>query len=156
MDSFSGPFMGIDLGTKRVGVSLSDPNGRIALRYGALDGANEASLLNELARIAEEEDVCAFVLGHPKNMNGTIGPKAEWAEAFRIKLEARTSLPVNLWDERLTSVQAERTLLAGRTGADGRIRKKKGPKSHVDQIAAVLILQSFLDRRVLDAGEDRA
>ncbi len=155
MSAHTGPLLGIDLGTKRVGISLSDPEGRIALRYGVLDGTDESALLGRLAGIAEEESVCEFVIGHPKNMDGSHGEKAEWVEAFRVKLVARVSLPVHLWDERLTSVQAERTLLASRTGANGRIRKKKGPKSDVDQIAAVLILQSFLDRRASEAREDR-
>jgi putative Holliday junction resolvase len=96
--------------------------------------------LAELCRIARENDVRAFVVGHPVNMSGEAGPQAHLVEAFATKLQARSKLPVTLWDERLTTVEADEILRARGASLEKR-------KELIDQVSAVLILQSYLDAR---------
>ncbi len=130
--------MAVDYGDAHTGVALSDPTGLLAGKVTAVHSRREDVVLAELARIAEEEGVAEIVLGLPKNMDGTEGPRAELYRSFAGKLEAETGLPVQLWDERRTTVDAHRILLEA--GKDGRKRKKM-----VDGVAASLILEGYLD-----------
>ena len=134
--------MGLDFGSKTVGVSVSDPLGVTAQGVEIIRRTSENKLRQTLARIealAREYEVETFVLGFPKNMNNTIGDRAEKSLAFKETLERRTGIPVVMWDERLTTVAAHRIMLEGDLS-----RKKR--KGKVDKIAAVLILQGYLDR----------
>ncbi|MBP5684029.1 MAG: Holliday junction resolvase RuvX [Bacilli bacterium] len=132
-------YMGLDLGTKTLGISLS--NGIIASVYGTLRHDEEYDrIANEVAILANEKKVDIIVLGFPKNMNNTIGERAEITLEFKKKLEELTKLPVELEDERLTSKVANDVLISADTS-----RKKR--KERVDGMASVIILQSYLDRK---------
>ena len=132
-------YMGLDLGTKTLGISLS--NGVIASVYGTLRHDEEYDrIANEVKDLAIEKKVDVIVLGFPKNMNNTIGERAEITLEFKKKLEELTNLPVELEDERLTSVVANNVLINADTS-----RKKR--KEREDGMASVIILQSYLDRK---------
>lgn len=133
--------MGLDLGTKTVGVAISDPLLLTAQPVETITRKEENKLRQTLARIEaliEENGVEKIVLGYPKNMNDTIGPRAQFSEEFKEKLERRTGLEVVLWDERLTTVAADEVLMESGVRRENR-------KKYVDQIAAVFILQEYLD-----------
>ncbi|MCD7764326.1 MAG: Holliday junction resolvase RuvX [Lachnospiraceae bacterium] len=134
--------MGLDYGSKTVGVAVSDPLGLTAQGVEIIRRTQENKLRRTLARIEElaaQYEVTEIVLGYPKNMNNTIGERAEKSLAFREMLMRRTGLPVVMWDERLTTVAANRTLME--TGV-----RREHRKEYVDMIAAVYILQGYLDR----------
>lgn len=134
--------MGLDFGSKTVGVAVSDGLGMTAQGVEIIRRESESKLRRTLARIQElieEYSVTKIVLGFPKNMNNTVGDRGEKSLAFRETLEKRTGLPVEMWDERMTTVSANRTLM------EAKVRREKR-KDYVDQIAAVYILQGYLDR----------
>ena len=133
--------LGLDYGSKTVGVAVSDPLGITAQGVETICRKEENKLRRTCARI--EELVCEYeaeklVLGLPKHMNGDIGERAEQTIKFKEMLERRTGLPVEMWDERLSSVSAERVLIENRVRREDR-------KKYIDKIAAVFILQSYLD-----------
>lgn len=133
--------MGLDYGSKTVGVAVSDLLGITAQGVETIERKEENKLRKTLARIeelAKEYNVEKIVLGFPKNMNNTIGERAEKSLEFKEMLERRTGLPVMLWDERLTTISAERTLM------ESGVRREER-KKYVDKIAAVFILQGYLD-----------
>ena len=142
--------MGLDFGSKTVGVAVSDPLGITAQGVEIVRRKSPNKLRQTLARIEElivEYEVGEIVLGLPKNMNATEGVRAELTAEFKEKLERRTGLPVHMWDERLTTVAADRTMM------EAGIRRENR-KEYVDMIAATLILQGYLDRRSMDNGSD--
>lgn len=133
-------WMGLDVGEKTIGIAVSDELGWTAQ---GVETIKRQSREKDLARIQElvaHYQVGGFVVGLPKNMNGTIGPRAEMCQAFGKLLEERTSLPVHMWDERLTTMAAERMLIS----ADVSRQKRK---TVIDKMAATLILQGFLDAK---------
>ena len=133
--------MGLDLGSKTVGVAISDSLLITAQPVETITRKEENKLRQTLARIEElieKNDVERIVLGYPKNMNDTIGDRARFSEEFKDKLERRTGLEVILWDERLTTVAADEALIESGVRRENR-------KKYVDQIAAVFILQEYLD-----------
>ena len=133
--------MGLDYGSKTVGVAVSDALGMAAQAVETICRKDENKLRKTCARIEEligEYKVEKIVLGLPKHMNNDIGERAQKAVAFGEMLQRRTGLEVVMWDERLTTVEAERTLM------ENRIRREDR-KKYVDQVAAVLILQGYLD-----------
>jgi len=133
--------MGLDFGSKTVGVAISDALCITAQGTEIIRREQESKLRKTLSRIEElvnDFGVEKIVLGFPKNMNGTLGPRAEKTTAFKEMLERRTGLNVILWDERLTTVESNRTMM------EAGIRRENR-KQYVDQIAAVLILQGYLD-----------
>lgn len=135
--------MGLDFGSKTVGVAISDPLLITAQGIEIIRRKEENKLRQTLARIEElilEYGVEEIVLGQPKHMNGTEGVRVELTAEFREKLERRTGLPVALWDERLTTVEADKLMMEAGVRRENR-------KEHVDKIAATLILQGYLDRR---------
>lgn len=135
--------MGLDYGTKTVGVALSDELLLTAQPYETIVREKVNKLRKTLARIEEiiaEMDVKEIVLGYPKNMNNTIGERAAATDEFREMLERRTGLPVILVDERLTTVEADRILDETGVAFSGR-------KEHIDKMAAAIILQTYLDGR---------
>ena len=134
--------MGLDYGSKTVGVALSDPLLLTAQGLEIIRREREDKLRQTLARIDAirmEYGVDRIVLGYPKNMNNTEGVRCEKTRALKEMLEKRTGLPVVLWDERLTTVEADRVMM------EGRIRRENR-KEYVDKLAAVFILQSYLDK----------
>ena len=135
--------MGLDYGSKTVGVAISDPLGYTAQGIEIIRREKETKLRQTLARIEaliKENEVDSIVLGFPKNMNNTIGDRAEKSLEFKEMLEKRTGLSVVMWDERLTTVEANRTLM------EGKVRREDRSK-YVDMLAAVYILQGYLDSK---------
>ena len=133
--------MGLDYGSKTVGVAISDALGITAQGIETIERKEENKLRKTLARIEElvkEYEVEKIVLGFPKNMNNTIGERAEKSLELKAMLERRIGIPVIMWDERLTTVEAERTLIESNVRRENR-------KKYVDKIAAVFILQGYLD-----------
>ncbi len=133
--------MGLDFGSKTVGVAISDPLLITAQGIEIIRRKDENKLRRTLARIEElivEYEVSKIVLGLPKNMNDTIGERAQLSLEFKDKLERRTGLPVEMWDERLTTVAADRVMI------EAGIRRENR-REYVDKIAAVFILQGYLD-----------
>lgn len=135
--------MGLDFGSKTVGVAISDPLLITAQGIEIIRRKDENKLRQTLARIealAAEYEVEKIVLGLPKNMNDTMGERANLTLEFKEKLERRTGLPVVMWDERLTTVAADRAMM------EAGIRRENR-KEYVDKIAACFILQGYLDSR---------
>ncbi|WAT25215.1 Holliday junction resolvase RuvX [Aerococcus urinaeequi] len=133
-------YMGLDVGSKTVGVAVSDPFGWTAqgVEIIPIDEELEEFGLDRLGELIAEYKVEALVLGLPKNMNNSIGPRAEASQKYGQLVIDRFDLPVFYQDERLTTVQAERMLIANDAS-----RKKR--KKVIDKLAAVLILQNYLD-----------
>ncbi len=135
--------MGLDFGSKTVGVAISDALLITAQGIEIIRRKEENKLRQTLARIEElivEYEVEEIVLGMPKNMNATEGERVALTMEFKEKLERRTGLPVHMWDERLTTVAADKTMM------EAGIRREKR-RDYVDMIAAALILQGYLDLR---------
>lgn len=135
--------MGLDFGSKTVGVAISDPLLVTAQGIEIIRRKEENKLRQTLSRIEElirEYEVSEIVLGLPKNMNDTLGERAELTLEFRDKLERRTGLPVHMWDERLTTMAADKAMM------EAGIRRENR-KDYVDKIAAVFILQGYLGLR---------
>ncbi|EFC98876.1 RNAse H domain protein, YqgF family [Hungatella hathewayi DSM 13479] len=133
--------MGLDYGSKTVGVAVSDSLGLTAQALETITREDENKLRKTCARIEElirEYEIETIVLGYPKNMNNTLGDRVEKTESFKAMLERRTGLPVVLWDERLTTVQSERILQESGVRRENR-------KAVIDKVAAGLILQGYLD-----------
>ena len=133
--------LGLDYGSKTVGVAVSDALGFTAQGVEIIRRKSENKMRQTLARIEEliaQYQVEEIVLGLPKNMNNTLGDRAEKSLELKETLERRTGLPVVMWDERLTTVSANRVLME--TGV-----RRENRKEHVDEIAAVFILQGYLD-----------
>ena len=133
--------IGLDFGSKTTGVAVSDPFGWTAQGVEIIRRKEENKLRKTLARIEElvkEYGASRIVLGLPKNMNNSLGDRAEKSLAFKEMLERRTGLPVVMWDERLTTVAADRTMMEAGIRSEHR-------REYVDEIAAVFILQNYLD-----------
>ena len=142
--------MGLDYGSVTVGVAISDELLYTAQGIEVIRRKQENKLSQTLARIEkliEEYKVERIVLGYPKNMNNTVGDRAQKSEELKAALERRTGLPVELWDERLTTVAAERVLMESGVRREHR-------KESVDQIAAAMILQGYLDHLSMTKKED--
>ena len=133
--------MGLDLGSKTVGVAVSDPLLNVAREVEIIRRKEENKLRQTLARIEElivEYEIGEIVLGLPLNLDGTEGERAELSREFKDKLERRTGLPVHMWDERLTTVEAIEIM-----DADG--IKPKDREKYVDMIAARVILEGYME-----------
>lgn len=129
--------MAIDYGDARTGVALSDPTGFLAGQTFLIKSRKQEVVLEELAALVQRQGAQELVMGYPRNMDGTLGPRAEKYAAFARRLEEATGLPVALWDERRTTVDAHRILFDA--GKNGKKRKKT-----VDAVAASLILEGYL------------
>ncbi len=143
--------MGLDFGSKTVGVAVSDPLGITAQGVEIIRRKSANKLRQTLARIEElikEYDVDELVLGLPKNMNGTEGERCERTREFKEMLEKRIGLPVAFWDERLTTVAADRAMVEKGMGRYER-------KEYVDEIAAIFILQGYMDAKKLSASTEQ-
>ena len=134
--------LGLDYGSKRVGVALSDELQMIAQPLEFILAKPFDEFLKRLKELLTSQNVETIVVGMPRNMNGTYGPAAESAKSFANKIGAEVSQPIRTWDERLTSVEANRILIAGN------VRRGKR-KEKLDKMAAAILLQSFLDAQSL-------
>ena len=142
--------LGLDYGTKTVGVAVSDPLEITAQPLETIERKSAGKLRQTLARIeaiieeygaaGQQEKIEKIVLGYPKNMNNTEGDRSEATVSFKNDLERRTGLEVVLWDERLTTVEAERILM------DSGVRRENR-KTYIDKMAAAVILQNYLDSK---------
>lgn len=141
-------YLGLDLGSKTLGISISDTTNTIASVYTTLrfNEDNNLDTLDELKKIIKENNITTLVLGLPKNMNNTLGPRALITLEYKEKLEQELNIEVILYDERLTSVISNNVLI------DADISRKKRKKK-VDGMAAVIILQGYLDRRNNEYGK---
>ena len=134
-------YLGLDLGSRTLGIAVSDATGLIASTYKTIRHNEEYDrLLDEVKQLVDELKIGAIVLGFPKNMNNTIGPKGELSLDFKEKLEKIINIPVVLQDERLSTKSALDTLIKGNVS-------RKDRKKVVDSVAATIILQTYLDRR---------
>ena len=134
-------YLGLDLGSRTLGVAVSDATGMIASNYKVIRHEEDYDkLLLEVKNLVDELNIDTVVLGFPKNMNNTVGPKGELSLEFQKKLEGVLSVPVVLQDERLTTKSAHDMLIEGNVS-------RKNRKKVVDSVAAAIILQSYLDRR---------
>lgn len=144
--------LGLDLGTKTIGLAVSDELGITAQGLPTLERRGPRKDLEALAERVAEYAIDRFVIGLPLNMDGSEGPRSDFTRKFGTALEQHTSLPVIYWDERLTSVAAHRSL--SEMGASAKKRKQV-----IDQVAAVLILQGWLDSQgpvQSERGDDSA
>ncbi|MEH7482621.1 Holliday junction resolvase RuvX [Neobacillus drentensis] len=134
--------LGLDVGTKTVGVALSDEFGWTAQGLTTLKINEEKNVFGfeEIGQLIKEYQVDTVVIGLPKNMNGTIGPRAEASMQYAREIESKFAVPTVLWDERLTTMAAERVLLEADVS-----RKKR--KKVIDKMAAMIILQGYLDSK---------
>lgn len=138
--------LGLDVGTKTIGVAVSDPFGSMALGVTTVQRRDLARDLAELADLVAVYNASRLVVGYPRNMDGSIGEQARYVDRFVESLRAAIALPVELVDERLTTRQANRAML------DLQVKAKRR-KELIDQQAAALILQTYLDRRARAARE---
>lgn len=130
--------LGLDYGDRRIGAAVSDAFGWTAQGLETIERRRDGGEMERILELVKNYEVEEIVVGLPKNMNGSIGPRGEICQAFAGELREATNLPVHLWDERLSTVAAERLLIEG----DVSRKKRKGV---VDKMAAVLILQNYLD-----------
>jgi putative Holliday junction resolvase len=134
----SGRILALDVGKKRIGLALSDPLGITAQGLPTLQRTTIREDLTALADLVQEREVRLLLVGHPLNMSGTEGRQAVYTKEFADRLHARTNVEVRYWDERLTSVEAGRVLRSSGISIEKRAKA-------VDRLAAVLLLESFLD-----------
>jgi len=132
--------MGLDVGDKRIGIALSDEGFVIASPEETLERRGNRKDIAHLLDLAQREDVSEILVGMPLSLNGSEGPQAQKVGRFIEALRAETDIPVTTWDERLTTVSAERALLEGDVS---RAKRKKT----IDRVAAALILQGYLDSK---------
>jgi putative Holliday junction resolvase len=155
--------LGLDVGDKRTGVAVSDPQGILATPLTVLASEDEDALINEILKLAEQYEVERIVVGLPYSLDGHLGEQAEKAISFSEKL-SHHGLDIQLWDERLSTKGAERLKTeAGGKGSKLRPGAKRGAKNHgfsakagIDAIAAAYILQGFLDSLTAYSGTERA
>ena len=130
--------LALDQGTKRIGVAVSDETRTIAQPLEYIPAEPFADFLARLKQLLAEKEIDLILLGLPRNMDGSYGPAAQKVEAFAAALKTAVTIPVKLWDERLTSTMANRVLIQGNVRRDRR-------KEKVDKMAAAILLQSYLD-----------
>ncbi len=128
--------LGLDVGERRIGVAISTPEGGLAIPYRIIEAQDEHADAQAIADLARSEHASLVIIGHPISMDGTVGPQARRIEAFAKTLQETSGLRVELSDERLSTAQARRSLSPA--------RKRQTP---VDDLAASIILQSYLDRQ---------
>ena len=137
--------MGLDVGNKRIGVALSDSGGVIGSPLTVISVPDVDSVQNDIIKLACEYDVGCIVVGLPRSMDGSLGQQARSTQKFIDMLARRSSIPIESWDERLSTVAAERAMV------EGGVKKKKRQQRR-DAVAAVLILQGYLDRKRFDSS----
>ncbi len=133
-------YLGLDLGSKTCGIAISDRTGLIATSLEVIRYSDYDELINKLNNIVISRNVDAFVLGNPKNLDGSLSKRSEITLEFKDLLLKKFNMEVIMQDERLSTVEAERMLISNNT-------KRKNRKQVIDKIAATIILQSYLDRR---------
>ena len=138
MTSTAGRILGLDLGSRRIGLAISDGLGLTAQGLDTLERRNKRTDLAILGKLIRERGITEIQMGNPLNMRGDAGRQSGWVEEFAVALRKHTGLPVRLWDERLTTVEASRVLRESGIGIEKRA-------AAVDRLSAVILLQSYLD-----------
>lgn len=138
--------LGLDVGTVRIGVALSDPLGIAAQPFEVID-RRKANALTRIAEIVSENGVERIIVGRPLRLSGEAGLAAQAVDLFVLELAAKVKVPIDLWDERLSTAQAERAMIEG--GA-----RRETRRQNIDKVAAALILQSYLDATGTPAEEE--
>ncbi len=139
-------YLGLDVGERRIGVAVSDPNGRVAVPLKVITRSGRHADFDVVAATARSEAAEALVLGLPLSMDGSVGAQARSVQTFGDTLARETGLPIEYWDERLSTVQVERRLSSSRRG-DRRHPTRHRERELVDALAASVVLQAFLDSR---------
>jgi putative Holliday junction resolvase len=137
--------IGLDVGEARIGVAVSDPAGILAFARKVLSRRPETQALEAIAQLVEEEEAQAIIVGLPRSLSGGLHGQAALVQAFAELLRKHVPVPIHLWDERLSTVAAEREMRSA--GA-----KRERRKTMIDAVAAAIILQSYLDAQRLQAG----
>lgn len=132
--------LGLDVGDARIGVAISDPNGQVAIPLMTMQRRSAETSIAAIAALAGKEEVGALIVGFPLSLNGAVGPQAQRVQEFARRLQAAVAVPVELWDERFSSVQADELLRRDRP------RSRKG-RAEQDSLAAAIILQGYLDSK---------
>lgn len=135
-----GRILAVDYGTVRIGLAISDPNAFLAQSLDVLRRKSDDDAIEQIALVVREREISEVVVGLPLNMNGSVGEKAQTCRQFALQLEERIRIPVQLFDERLTTVAAQRSLI------EQDVRRSKR-KQVVDAVAATVLLQTYLDFR---------
>ena len=146
MNSTPGRILALDLGSRRIGLAISDGLGLTAQGLDTLERRNKRTDLAILGKLIRERGITEILMGNPLNMRGDAGRQSGWVEEFAVALRKHTGLPVRLWDERLTTLAAYRALREGG-------QKTRDSRGFVDQVAAQMILQGYLDG--LQTARDR-
>lgn len=142
----SGRILGLDVGERRIGVAVTDPDRRFALPLHSIDGRDQRAAIREIAALAKDDEVSELVVGLPLSLSGESGKQAEKSTDFARELEAQLGLPVHLWDERLSTQEAIRRVAEERPqGRERRGRTQRRPEADTDALAASIILQAYLD-----------
>ncbi len=139
--------MGIDFGEKRLGISMSDPGGVVAGSPSVIEASTPEEAAARIKELAEQEGIAEIVVGYPVSLRGVAGPQAAKVTRFAALLSQSCGTAVALWDERYSTVEAQRLLLSSS-------KKVRSQKEKRDAIAAMLILQSYLDRKSADRRPD--
>jgi putative Holliday junction resolvase len=151
--SVAGPVLSLDFGTRRIGLAVSDRDGRIAFPAGCLESQGKDKDLQALCALVEKREITRIVVGLPIHLDGRAGPEADAARAFARDVAEATGLPVEMLDERWTTLEAERALreLGKRGGATRAANRRR--RGNVDAVAATILLRSYLERhRMGDAS----
>ncbi len=135
-----GRILGLDPGTRRVGLAVSDPDRRVAVGLETFEAGPGRNFVDHLRALLRAYDVVRIVVGHPRTLRGEVGDAARRSEALARRLRRELGVSVDLWDERLTTAQGERVL-----------RGERAPRGARDRLAAILILQNYLDRHGAEA-----
>ena len=144
--------LGLDVGERRIGIAISTPEGGLAVPLRVLERSDESADLHAIVELAVAENATTIVVGHPLSLDGSRGAQARSVEAFARSLAETSGLAVELTDERLTSAQAKRTVT--KRGRNQSSRSQRARRAPVDDLAAAIILQAYLDRRRLAAAPD--
>lgn len=140
-----GRILGLDFGEKRIGLAVSDPTALLVVDSWVLERQGEAADLDSLAKLGQERQVERIVVGLPRSLEGGLGPQAQLTLDFVQRLAQATGLPVDTWDERLSTVAAERAM------REAGVRRERRRQQR-DAVAAALLLQSYLDRSILPSA----
>jgi putative Holliday junction resolvase len=139
--------LALDVGERRIGVAISTPEGRLAVPLRVLARRSDDTDVRTIVELARSEGAAAFVVGDPLSLDGSAGRQARGVRSFAQRVAEVSGLPLELWDERLTSVQAERSVVGPRKPAARGAKRRRAP---ADDVAAAIILQSYLDRHRSD------
>lgn len=139
--------LSLDVGERRIGVAAADEEARVAVPLTVVERREPSADLEAVVRLVQEQSAATVVVGLPISLNGSLGPQARQVKAFAEELSSRLSVPVEYWDERLSTVEAERRLRSAVPGGRRSGPKKRADKGRRDTLAATIVLQAYLDHR---------